>query len=118
MLQLHVDRIDHREAQIVDAKRYKSEMHTKRIGEQQLLALTRNSENGKMPVLLESGPERSWVPVPPHLSSHWKTISGVRTDPPPREDGKKATATGRHPGPQRRPQPDRPGMVLWGGAHP
>ena len=49
------------EAQIVDAKRYKSEMHTKRIGEQQLLALTRNSENGKMPVLLESGPEGSDV---------------------------------------------------------
>ena len=118
VLQRHVDRVDAREDAILAAKRHKAAVHTKRIGEQQLLALTRGMENGKMPILLEPGPERAWVPVPPHLSSHWKTISGVRSDPPPREEGKKATATGRRYVPERPPWAvDRPGVVQWGGSH-
>ena len=39
-----------------------------------------------MPILLEGAPHSDWAPVPPHLSSHWSTISGqdLKLDPPDR----------------------------------
>ena len=99
----------------IDASRVRLQAkRTKRIGEQQLVALTRGMENGKAPVLLERGPSPSWVPTPPHLSSHWRTIAGRLDDPPPRE---RVGAHGRRAFPDRAaPVEPPPGAVVWGGA--
>ena len=108
--------------QLEDSRRRIQAKYVKRIGEQQLLQLTRGMENGKAPIALEKGPKPSWVPVPPHLSSSWATISHQLDDPPYRESAAHLKATGG-----RRSFPER-GLsaadgtlrqpVVWGGAHP
>lgn len=93
--------------------------YTRRIGHHQLIQLTRGMENGKAPVQLEPSPLPGWVPVPPHLSSHWKSIAGQHADPP-RESAIQLRATGGRrsfPEKQHLPVADA-SKVVWGGAHP
>ena len=107
--------------QIEDARRSRQALFTQRTGEQQLLKLTRGMESGKMPIRLEAPPDPSWVPAPPHYTSHWGTIGGLfrhhpMEDPPPR--GHAASRKhGRKPFPEERARVDdsRPGQVVWGG---
>ena len=95
----------------------------KRMGEQQLLMLTRACENGKAPIWFERPAHPSWVPAPPHLTSHWNTISGghKQLEDPPRQAkaGSKVSMPGRRAFPEERLRvhDDRPGAkVVWGGA--
>ena len=114
--------IAHDEEKLADVEQQRKRNYTsyaQRIGQHQLLELTRGMENGKKPVLLEPSPLLSWVPVPPHLSSNWKTISGQLQDPPPRETTTHLNATiGRRPFPDRRLSDPhtRPTKPVWGGA--
>ena len=102
--------------------------HTDRIAKQQLVHLTRACENGKAPVLLEAGPKpSSWVPVPPHLSSNWRSISGQLVDPPARDTVLGFFHTKANPGLRRVTDaergfsaaggPARPTLPMWGGTH-
>ena len=110
-----------REDELGEARRKLLAKYTRRIGEHQLLQLTRGMENGKAPIALEQGPVSTWVPVPPHLSSSWATITGHMNDPPPRESTRQLKATGgRRPFPEKElASPDGTvKQVIWGGAHP
>ena len=92
--------------------------YKRRIGHHQLIQLTRGMENGKAPILLEPSPLPSWVPVPPHLSSHWATISGHHADPPPRESAmKQRAAGGRRSFPEKEARLQSPPGPHWGGSH-
>ena len=78
-------------------------------------------ENGKGTVVVERPSHAKWVPAPPHMTSHWATISGHLDDPPPRQNGGVAQAHGRRSFPERAGTPQgrggRPGVAVWGGAH-
>ena len=64
-----------RAAAIVDARSKIKAANNQRFANQQLVQQSRYGENGVAPVLLEAGPTPKWAPAPPHLSSHWTTIS-------------------------------------------
>jgi len=94
--------------------------YERRMGEHQLVQLTRECENGKAPIALEAPPDVSWVSAPPHLSSHWHTISSNLCDPPARESvaslrssaGRRSfTEAQLHRGESR-----GVGKFVWGGA--
>ena len=94
--------------------------YEKRMGEHQLVQLTRECENGKAPVLVEGPPNGTWVGAPPHLSSHWQTISSNLCDPPARESAASLRSSGGrrsfseaqlHRGESR-----GVGKFVWGGA--
>lgn len=116
--QAHCQKVDERVAAIAEARRrVKSTIDTRR-GQRQLLVLTRDVENGKAPIVLEAPNRPTWGSAPPHLTSHWATITGHFDDPPPREKGGVATVYGRKSFPERDLADDRPGKITWGGAHP
>lgn len=111
--------LETRAAEVEDARARKQATHLYRTGARQLVQLTRGMENGKCPVVLEPPSKRGWVPAPPHLTSHWATISGHLLDPPPRAGGSLEPRTyGRKsfPEPPHDSQPRRPGSVIWGGS--
>jgi len=118
LLKQAIDSVDQRAAQIDDARARAKAKYHKRMGERQLVFLTRGMENGKTPVLLERAPNPQWVPAPPHMSSHWATITGHLDDPPPRGAGAVVKAYGRKTFPERPPDrvPSRPNAPIWGGA--
>ena len=81
-------------------------------------------ENGKAPIVVECPPfagygnKEPWGPAPPHMSSHWGSISGHLEDPPPRQNGGIAKQFGRKAFPERADDIQaRYGQVVWGGAH-
>ena len=93
----------------------------RRFGEQQLLQLTRGMENGKRPVWLERPSSQTWVPAPPHLTSHWRTIAGIYRnsyEDPGREDFKTPVGRRRFPESERGTIVEGPGggKPVWGGA--
>ena len=118
-LQASINAIDRRTQEIDDARVRNRADFTKRFGERQLLNITRNMENGLAPVVVETPPHSKWVPAPPHLTSHWKSISGHLRDPPPRESAGIPKIKGRKMFPPRGPDPRdaHPNKAVWGGAH-
>lgn len=111
-----------RKAEMTDAARCRARANfVKRAGSQQLLQISRGLENGKAPIALEPGPHKDWVPVPPHLSSHWSTIQGIMSDPPDRVTHDFAKQQGRRAFPERENPAllgnPKPGTIVWGGAH-
>lgn len=118
LLKQHIDSTDERFAQIDDARALAKAKYHKRVGERQLVFLTRGMKNGKTPVLLERAPNPHWVPAPPHMSSHWATITGHLDDPPPRGTSGVVKAYGRKTFLERPPDriPSRPNAPIWGGS--
>ena len=64
----------------------------KRGAESQLLLESREAEQGRFVPLLEPPSKDGWRPAPPHLVSHWESISGANYDPPPRQHIKLVTS--------------------------
>lgn len=115
-MQRLVDDVDRRLEQVELARSRNKAEHARKVGQKQLLEVTRGMENGLMPVRLESAPTPKWVPVPPHLSSHWKTISGQMEDPPARAQAHGPQGRRSFPEPAHA-HPLRLGVPVWGGSH-
>ena len=118
-MQLMIEQTERRAADQDAARARRKAKYEKRIGEHQLLQLTRACENGKSPVLLEGPPDGTWVPAPPHLTSHWQSISSNLRDPPARESIVSLHATGGRRSfseKQLHRGESRDGKYVWGGA--
>lgn len=100
--------------------RNKAQAYNRRVGHHQLIELTRGMEHGHAPVLLEPSPLPNWAPVPPHMSSHWKTISGHHVDPPRDPQAHKLHAAGGRKSMKwlsESPPVVDSRRVVWGGSH-
>ena len=116
--QLRNQAFDNKVAAILDARTRVKASLDRRRGERQLCFLTRDMENGKAPIVVEAPARPGWGGAPPHMTSHWRTIAGHLTDPPPRVNAGVASVYGRRSFPERGNTPDgRPGLVSWGGSH-
>jgi len=107
-----------------EGRRHRKEAAFARMSDLQLAAESKiELEHGRETITLEPPSSRSWGsrPAPPHLVSHWSTITGTHQDPPQRQHVKMITsyqkayppngpfAAAREAGDQRTPS--------WGGAH-
>ena len=74
-LEESISKAERQAAKYAEARGEKAARHGQRMGEVQLVALTRFAENGKAPSWLEKPPLPNWTPGTPSQTSHWQTIS-------------------------------------------
>ena len=92
-----------------------------RLADIQLVAESKvELEHGREIIKVEPPSNEGWQrPAPPHLTSHWQSISGVHADPPTRDlEGHKPIVSYRRPFPPgglagMRPLDER--VPVWGG---
>lgn len=121
---IFVSTLEERERQEAAAQEVREQQLSsfhRRFGEQQLCKLTRGMENGKRAVWLDKPVSKSWVPAPPHLTSHWRTIAGIHRqqfEDPGRDDQKTQPGRRRFPESERGTIVEGPGggKPVWGGA--
>ena len=96
--------------------------YAERTNDWQQVIESREMESGRQKILLEppssdaTDPEGNalWKYAPPHVTSHWDTISRVNKDPPPRTHVKTIAAYRKY-FPSVENRPPTPRHPVWGG---
>ena len=108
-----------RELQAADQlehSKYRSQQtYQDRIEEWQRVIESRHAEYGVETVKTEPSSFAGTDGAPPHLTSHWSTIHGLHSDPPPREHVKMITSYRRYFPEQNFRSVVDPSRPVWGG---
>ena len=114
---------EHTKIEMRDWHKYLAQVeYAQRTNDWQQVIESREMENGRQKILLEPPSSDAtdaegnalWKYAPPHVTSHWDTISRVNKDPPPRTHIKTISAYRKYfPAVDNRPPTPR--HPVWGG---